>query len=107
MRGKDQMNIIRRAITWLLTKHETKTMVDHVLDIQGANAVTIPSQPATSSSSFEVATQAVPEAEEKELSALEALKESFAAKIKFIESGVAALGSKAESELVALAEKYL
>lgn len=40
-------------------------------------------------------------------SALETLKASFAAKLQFIEDGIAALGSEAEEELVALAEKYL
>ena len=100
------MNIIRRAIIWLLTKHETKTMVDHVLDIQGASAATTSLQAAPS---FVQVTAQVepPDAEEKQPSAFESLKASFAAKVQFIESSIAVLGSEAEAELVALAEKYL
>lgn len=97
------MNIIRRAITWLLTKHETKTMVDHVLDIQGSNAA-IP-QPQVAPSYVPVTAQV--DAEEKAPSAFEALKTSFAAKVQFIESSITVLGKEAEEDLVALAEKYL
>lgn len=93
MRGKDQMSIIRRAITWLLTKHETKTMTDQVVDVPLADPV--PAAPVEAPD------------QERQPSALEVLKASFAAKVKFIESGIAALGEEAEEELVALAEKYL
>lgn len=92
------MNIIRRAITWLLTKHETKTMTDQIVYVPvGDPQPAVPVEPQT---------QAQP-AQDKEPSAFYALKVSFAAKVQFIESGLAALGAEAEEELVALAEKYL
>ena len=92
------MNIIRGAITWLLTKHETKTMTDQIVYVPVGD-----SQPAVP---VEPQAQSQP-AQDKQPSALDALKASFAAKVQFIESGLAALGAEAEEELVALAEKYL
>lgn len=77
-------------------------MVDHVLDI---NPVVVP--PLNSAASPFTETTAQAEPEDKSLSAFEALKASFAAKVQFIESGISALGKEAEEELVALAEKYL
>lgn len=93
MRGSGQMNIIRRAIIWLLTKHETKTMVDQIVDVPVAEPDEVQDQ--------------VKPAQEKQPSAFDVLKASFAAKVQFIEAGLAALGEEAEEELVALAEKYL
>ncbi|XWJ90301.1 hypothetical protein ACRARH_26010 [Phytobacter ursingii] len=80
------MNIICGAITWLLTKHETKTMTDQIVYVPPA---------------------ATAEQPQGKPSTLDALKASFAAKVQFIESGLAVLGAEAEDELVALAEKYL
>jgi len=87
------MNIIRRAITWLLTKHETKTMVDQIVDVPVAEPLEVQDE--------------VKPVQEKQPSAFDVLKSSFAAKVQFIEAGLAALGEEAEEELVALAEKYL
>ena len=87
------MNIILRAITWLLTKNETKTMVDQIVDVPVAAPVEAPAP--------------VEPVQEKRPSAFDVLKASFAAKVQFIEAGLAALGEEAEEELVALAEKYL
>ncbi|MFC6121740.1 hypothetical protein ACFPZP_11840 [Citrobacter bitternis] len=93
------MNIIRRAIIWLLTKHETKTMVDQIVDVPVADPVpaAVPVE----------APAPVEPVQEKQPSAFDVLKSSFAAKVQFIEAGLAALGEEAEEELVALAEKYL
>ncbi|MEN3753739.1 Ig domain protein group 1 domain protein [Mangrovibacter sp. SLW1] len=77
-------------------------MTDEVVDTTTqttAEAATVADTAAQDTASTD-ATTAQP-------SALEALKASFAAKLQFIEDGIAALGSEAESELVALAEKYL
>ncbi|WP_353613944.1 hypothetical protein [Mangrovibacter phragmitis] len=102
------MNILKRAFIWLLTKHEKKTMTDQVLDVSA--------QPQPVAENTEPAAQVQTETKEpgqdeqaaqEQPSPFAALKASFEAKIQFIESGIATLGSDAEKELVALAEKYL
>lgn len=102
MRGPEKMNILKRAAIWLLTKQEKKTMTDQALDLSAQQ------QPAADQA---INTDPTPVAQvqpqNEQLSALETMKAAFAAKIQFIESGIATLGADAEKELVDLAEKYL
>lgn len=111
------MNILKRAIIWLLTKQEKKTMTDQVVDAAAqaqtvadtaadTNTAPVAENVAPTAPEVQTTAQAEPVAEEQP-SALAVLKASFEKKLQFIEDGIATLGADAEKELVDLAEKYL
>lgn len=83
------MNIIKRAWLWLITKHDKEVKVSEPL-----NDTAVTTAPVVTETTVEPPVVN---------SSVANFDEAFA----FVRDGVAKLGTAAESELIALAKKYL
>lgn len=97
------MNPFKVAITWLLTKHvkEDRKLSEPLNDSTGDQPAIIEAAPAVADAPVIVAEPVIP------LPAAKEGVQDFEKAFQFVAAGVAKLGSAAESELIALAKKYL
>lgn len=97
------MKPLKAALTWLLTKHvkKEKKLSEPLNDTAAEQASIVEPAPAMIDTPAIVA---------EPLSPLEVTKdgvEDFEKALHFVREGIAKLGDAAESELIALAKKYL
>lgn len=88
------MNLFRAAIAWLLTKHVKEE--NRVSEPLNDTAVPEPIMPVAIAETAAAPAVAVKEG-----------VQDFEKALQFVRDGVAKLGDAAESELIALAKKYL